>query len=425
MRAIRPPRSTGIGAISEEAPAGAFVSEALGRKMLTVERRGDRVRAKSLARRVPAAVSQRHLLAASQLDSRRPVISKRRSARLAAVLLLGWGGGQVMAEPALGQPSGPPSGATVAVTRPPAGDEVLEEAAARIASELTAAGLSHRILDCPDPADCDDPASAARIWLSRADGIATIQVAAMLPSGLEARRIVRVPPATGGDDPAVLAVRAVELLRDIYLDVKRTPERREIGIATTRAPTAAQATARSPFTIRDGRLFLGYGALTGRYDLGPAMGPMFGIGIGLGKSLSILATLFGTFSQSLGAPELGRDLSSQQAMATIGVRYEVGTWRVRPHGTLATGVHIINVTDSQPGPTLLETDNSPSSLAPLLSLGAGSLGPHHELVACDGWLRRRTHGAVHEHPDRRNDCGPSGRPVAAGGRRADHGDSLR
>ena len=38
---------------------------------------------------------------------------------------------------------------------------------------------------------------------------------------------MRVPAAAGGDDPAVLAVRAVELLRDIYLDVPRELVARE------------------------------------------------------------------------------------------------------------------------------------------------------------------------------------------------------
>jgi hypothetical protein len=285
------------------------------------------------------------------------------------MLVGGLGGGRAIAAGADPAVSGPPSGATVAVTLPPADDDLLGEAAARIASELTAAGLSYRALDCPDPADCTDAASAARIWLSREDGIPTIQVVATLPSGLEARRHVRVPPATGGDDPAVLAVRAVELLRDIYLDVNRTAV---IGPRVHQAldERSSPGPARSRFRVQDGRLFLGYGVLTGRHGLGPAPGPVLGMGIGFGGGFSIVASVTGAFSHRLGDAELGT-VSSEQALAMMGGRYEHGTGRVRPHATLAGGVHFIHVGDRDPRLAPIGSPLQMSSTAPLVAVGAG------------------------------------------------------
>ena len=119
----------------------------------------------------------------------------------------------------------------------------------RIRSELDAANLSNRALTCAGgvgSASCDATASAAAIALSRQDGLAIIRVIATLPDGYELHRLIRVPAAAGGDDPSVLAMRAVELLRDIYLDVPRDFPHREApkpgrGAAAAGDPDGAAA----------------------------------------------------------------------------------------------------------------------------------------------------------------------------------------
>ena len=145
----------------------------------------------------------------------------------------------VRAAPEAGAAVAVPAVTKVTVVDPPADDRVLVEAGLRIRSELDAAGLSNRAVTCAGgvgSVGCDATASAAAIALSRQDGLATIRVIATLPDGYELHRLIRVPRPAGGDDPSVLAVRAVELLRDIYLDVPR-----ELS-----APRAAEAAPAPP-----------------------------------------------------------------------------------------------------------------------------------------------------------------------------------
>src|SRR3954452_20236605 len=119
----------------------------------------------------------------------------------------------------------PPTSSIVAVRRPPPGDAVLGEAGSRLRSELAAMGLEGQFVDCPptetDSGGCPDAAATATISLARRDdGIIEIGVRTMLPDGLELSRHIRVLARDGGEDPAVLAVRAVELLRDLRLTAR-------------------------------------------------------------------------------------------------------------------------------------------------------------------------------------------------------------
>jgi hypothetical protein len=121
----------------------------------------------------------------------------------------------------------------VAVIRPGDDDPVMTEAAGRTAAELTAAGMRAMVVACTDSFDSRCPAPDlpeeprdAVVAISRAqkpkdggdgdgdgDG-ATIQVevtGTRTRSGL--RRRLEVSLQQGGDDPSVLAIRAVELLR--------------------------------------------------------------------------------------------------------------------------------------------------------------------------------------------------------------------
>jgi hypothetical protein len=258
----------------------------------------------------------------------------------------------------------PPGASSVAVIRPPPGDPVLDEASARIQLEMAAVGNQSRLVDCPRPdalgaSQCASLSSAVRIWLSREEGTVFIQVVATLPDGLELRRHVRVAPADGGEDPSVLAVRAVELLRDIYLDVPRVSPP---PAATT--PATAVAPAPAAPSVITARVSAGVGMLSGRDGLGPAAAPLFAIGESFPHHLVANALLAGPFANDLGA-----GTSTRQWVVMFALRYELGIARARPFLTAATGLHYITATY---GSTSSSTARGTSSaVAPLLAGGVG------------------------------------------------------
>jgi hypothetical protein len=270
----------------------------------------------------------------------------------------------------------------VVVLRPPADDRTLAEASWRVRSELDAAGLSSRMVDCPAPtapADCGvDDASVARIALSREDGVVTITVAATLPDGLELRRRVRVAASQGGDEPAVIAIRAAELLRDIYLDIPRAKgaPRAQPRPATVvkSAPRPEPAVATPPAAERrGGEVFGGVAILTGREGLGPDVAPFAGVGLGLGRFQAV-ATIAGPFSRRVTstptASVLGGNSDVGQSLLTLGLRYEMGGRRLRPYAAVSTGLHYVSVR------SVPEQQNqqavTASSLSPLLAAGLGA-----------------------------------------------------
>ena len=268
----------------------------------------------------------------------------------------------------------------VTVIDPPADDRVLVEAALRIRSELDAAGLSNRTVTCSGgvgSAGCDATASAAAIALSRQEGLPTIRVIATLPDGYELHRLIRVSGAAGGDDPSVLAVRAVELLRDIYLDIPREFPRREQTKPSP--PPAAVAAAAPEETGSDHwpiRIFLGAALLQGRRGLGPAVAPVLGVAVPIGHGVSLAGTAAGPFDRLVGDAATGT-ATTTQALAMLGVRYELYLGRVSPFAMIASGVHTIRAAGN-PIQGMNQMALMGSSTTPLFAFGAG--------IAV--WLRR-------------------------------------
>lgn len=261
--------------------------------------------------------------------------------------------------------SGQSGAASVAVIRPPPGDPLLQEASARIQLEVAAVGHQSRLVDCPRPEgseanQCASLSSAVRIWLSREEGAVIIQVVATLADELELRRHVRVVPADGGDDPAVLAVRAVELLRDIYLDVPRVapPPVRSAAPETAASATEPRAAAISA------RVSAGIGVLDGRGGLGPSVAPVFGLGETFPHRLAANATVAGPFLNDLA----GGLVSVRQWVVLFSLRYELGSSRARLFFGGATGLHYMTVSYSSPMPVAANT----STVAPLLSGEGGA-----------------------------------------------------
>jgi hypothetical protein len=265
-----------------------------------------------------------------------------------------------------------PAVTKVTVVDPPADDRLLVEAALRIRAELDAAGLSNRAVACAggvSSAACDATASAAAIALSRQDGLATIRVIATLPDGYELHRLIRVPPPAGGDDPAVLAVRAVELLRDIYLDVPRDFPRREQ--AKPQPPPVV--TQPVPWTSYNShtqmRVFLGAAMLAGRRGLGPSIAPVVAVVVPLRWGLSLAGTTAAPFDRLVGDAETG-SASTTQGLVMAGGRYELALGRVTPFAALSTGLHYIRAEGASPQPTSGFVQ-ARSMVAPLLAMGAG------------------------------------------------------
>jgi hypothetical protein len=302
------------------------------------------------------------------------VTVRRRRAPRTALLAAAWAALACAAGGAWAAPTGAHAATAtnatgaVAVIRAPVGDSVLEEASLRLRSELDAAGTSNRLIDCsgpgnPEPHDCPDASAVARISLFREEGIATLQVLASLPDGLELRRHVRVPAEMGGSDPSVLAVRAVELLRDLYLDIPRVARRPQPAAATTSRPTAGRDTvAAPPAPDRSvaGSAFLGAGVLQGRWGLSAAAGPSLGFGITFQGRLRVLATVAGPFAGSSRTPA-GTDVDTWQTLVAAQVRYELGSSRIRPYALAGGGLYSLRAQAEQPN----------TQRSPLVAVGVG------------------------------------------------------
>jgi hypothetical protein len=235
----------------------------------------------------------------------------------------------------------------VAVRRPPPGDTVLEEAGSRIRSELSAMGLEGQFVDCPpnvagEQAGCPNVTAPATISLTRDDGVVEIGVQTFLPDGLELGRHVRVLASDGGDDPSVLAVRAVELLRDLRLTGRRPAPARRAGPA--RDDEDPKPPPPPPVPPR-WQLSAGVALLASpRADqpgVGPAFAPAIAGGAIVGPGLSIVASLAGPFNASLG-PIDTRTAALLQALATLELRFRIAPiGPIEPFTAVLTGANYL------------------------------------------------------------------------------------
>jgi hypothetical protein len=269
----------------------------------------------------------------------------------------------------------PPTRSIVAIRRPPSGDAVLGEAGSRLRSELAAMGLEGQIVDCPPTetdsgaGGCPDAAATATISLARRDdGIVEIGVRTILPDGLELSRHIRVLARDGGDDPAVLAVRAVELLRDLRLTARRPAPPRPGGPARDdeepKLPPPPPVPPR--WHLSTGVAVLG-SPRADQPGVGPASGPAIGAGAVIGPGLSIAASLAGPFDASLG-PIDGRTATLLQALATLELRFRLRIGQLEPFAAVLTGVDYLRCT--LPATSRLPASSS-SAWVPLFGVGGG------------------------------------------------------
>ena len=253
----------------------------------------------------------------------------------------------------------------VGILAPDTGDPVLTEAVSRLRAELHLVGLEGQLIDCDgegaqDARACSDertpapeaetPPSATRsaragvehalIALAREDGVVTIEVIERLRNGSKFFRLVYVPSRDGGDDPAVLAVRGVELLRDLHMDVERSRAAEPPPVPA--APVVV--TPPPPPAARPGpwRVSALAGLLQGRDGLGPRVGPVLGVSRAFGGRWTAALLASGPYFQDLGAPGTTDYTSSRQEMALLGVRGALLIGRVHPFATVSGGaLHLV------------------------------------------------------------------------------------
>lgn len=263
----------------------------------------------------------------------------------------------------------------VSVERPGGPDPLLAETALRIRAELATTGLQSRIVSCDvdpkaGPADCARDGTQASISLARADEVTSIFVSSRLKSGLELRRQVRVRSDDGGADATLLAVRAVELLRDLQVEAAAAaaddPEEPK-----PLEPFAQPATPGPP------RWHLVAGAATlmipwtGKRGLDPAVGAVLGIGAQFGPHLLAIFEAAGPFAASLpvardNGDSTYSDRSVFQAIARVSVRFSRGSAVEGPFAAPFVGLTYIHLSLDAPNLT-----GSGQTLAPLVGFGLG------------------------------------------------------
>lgn len=319
-----------------------------------------------------------------------------------------------------------PGVASVAIVAPGLPDRVLTEAVSRLRAELGVVGLDSHLVPCTDDVAADARAcsdargvrprseasggsargpeapgssgltaaaltigtqATATIALAREDGVVTIEVIERLANGSKFFRLVYVPSAEGGNDPSVLAIRGVELLRDVHLDVERTnanagTQGTTIHAAASELPTTV---VREPAPVHEDvdtdlgspdrpvplgpwSLTASVGVLQGRSGLGPALGPMLGGEFRLRPKWVLWATLGGPFYE-----DLHRDVVSvatRQELGVVGARFHFGAGRFRPFATVGVGLHHLSAVGSSP--VVTDVDLGSTLWAPLVAGGVGA-----------------------------------------------------
>jgi hypothetical protein len=234
-------------------------------------------------------------------------------------------------------------GQFVAVVRPAMQDPLLQEASSRIGSELAASGLRSRLVDCGEPteAPCPGPDAVAAIALSRKEGVVEIDVRAYLPDGFELSRHVPVLDRDGGQDPTVLAVRAVELLRDLRLNAQRRappgPPPPAVDGEEPKIPLPPPPPPR--WRLSAGAAVLG-APPAGDPGFGPSLGAALRAGAILSPRLVTVLTIAGPFNSTFVTPSNGQ-AALLQALATLELRYQFPTPLVQPFVAVLTGVNYL------------------------------------------------------------------------------------
>ena len=297
----------------------------------------------------------------------------------------------------------------VGILAPDDSDPVIEESISRLRAELHLVGLESHVMDCDgegalDARACADDAVGARadapegeptpplppaartgveraiIALAREDGVVTIEVIEKLKNGSKFFRLVYVPARDGGDDPSVLAVRGVELLRDLHMDVERN---RAVLSAAPVVPAVVEPAPPQPVrSPGPWRVAATAGLLQGRNGLGPRVAPAVIVARNLGSRLSASLLASGPYFQDLSVAGSTDQTSTRQELALLSLRGALQVGPVRPFGIVSAGVlHLVADGHSD---DLLAVTHQQALWSALASAGVGAgypLSRFFELVA--------------------------------------------
>ncbi len=261
-------------------------------------------------------------------------------------------------------------GVDVAVLAPVRDDRVLVEAARRVGLELGASGFTSA------PVETAGDGYSARVAFVREDGVATIDLLGTLADGSPLDRRVRVPREEGGDDPAVLALRAAELLRGMRLAAHRP---RPAAPAPSTVSVDGDAPVAPPPPTEIVRLFAGGAALEGRLTgAGAGLAPSVTLGVSANVTphVAILVAVAGPFFRDL-APTPSGSAHTREELGVFGLRLETQRPRTNLSLLLAAGVHHLQATPdargfvaSPPAPAL-RVRRAQSIFSPCVAVGAG------------------------------------------------------
>jgi hypothetical protein len=210
-----------------------------------------------------------------------------------------------------------------------------------------------------------------RVAFVREDGVATIDLVGTRPDATTVHRRVGVPATEGGDDPAVLALRAAELLRGIRLEVRRAPARPPADAAR-----ATAALGPPPPRVELLRVSAGGSLLAGGFDAWPAAGPTLAADAAVVRHLRVALGLAGPYFQDL-TPTPAGSAHTRQELGHLGLRFEGDLRRTRLQLLLGWGFHHLraeyDMRGTPPGPPSPEVHvRTPQSIwTPFVVVGAG------------------------------------------------------
>jgi hypothetical protein len=291
------------------------------------------------------------------------------------------------------------------VVKTPDADKACQEIATRIIAELTADGVPVVALTCSasDPAcsTVSGERAAAIVSVQLRDSKCAVQVRANDAAGVEpggspgavgrAGRVQRIADVESGGTPAALAVRTVELLKamllevadppvpeasvaqlpdeeaaahDVQADVQADPEADSQADAEADA-SAQKASGPSKFTMNIGAAMIGsFGGLS------PAYGPA--LSVGRRTSDHVLLSVF------LAGPAFGRD--QRNPAGSVSVRHELAAlqadlmgvfWsRIVLRAGIGAGLYHIQI-DGQPTMATPKVGRSDGGFSWMLSWSAG------------------------------------------------------
>jgi hypothetical protein len=226
----------------------------------------------------------------------------------------------------------------VAVVRSPDADGASQEIATRIVAELMADGIPVVVLTCSsvDPvcmAVSGTPVSAIVLVQRQNNNVSAVEVraggavakerGAWSPAVLDGGRVQRVADGEAGGSPAALAIRTVELLRAMLIEVSEQQADAPTGPAghqTSETPAAVVhqtvdtgTRGLLPIGPRNLTLSMGLAVFGGLQGLSTSYGPTLSLGRRTSDHVLLSAVLAG--------PSFGRD--QKGVSGTVSVRHEL------------------------------------------------------------------------------------------------------